>query len=180
MVTSVSSPNHRPGSRVVTALLLAICSSLHAQDDHAYAVGIKLRVGGKAIGGFLHSVNDSAVTILPGRGGRKGLEAAMARPQLISIPTSVIKKLAVVRVRRAGSILLSAMLLQMGYSIAYVLLVPIETTAGFVLYTASVTTATLLTLDLLYVSKYKPDEPGFTITMQKYCLVRSGIVADGQ
>jgi len=158
--------------------LLALCGRLQAQD-HAYYVAIKLHAGGTAIVGYLHSVNDSAVTIIPGKVSKRGLKAALANPRPISVPVELIKKVAVARVKTGAHVFLSSLLTATAYSVAYVLFIPVETTAGFVVYVAAVTTATLLTLSWIYVRKYKPTETAFTLKMQQYCLEKS-IVVYGQ
>jgi hypothetical protein len=167
---------------LLMALLLVIFTASHARkkDNDAYRVAIKLHVGGQPITGFLHSINDSLITIIPGIGGKKGIKMAMEHPQMISIPVSLIKKLSVARVRSSASLLLPYLGISVGYTIAYVALIPPETVAGVVVMVAVVTVASIYTMGAIYSKTYKPTELGFTITMQKYCLVKSGIVADGQ
>jgi len=165
---------------LLTALILAMCTAVRAQEHKAaYAVAIKLHVGGQAISGYLYSVDDSLITIIAAR-SRKALRSALVRPQLISIPNSLVKKVAVVRNRSTGRLITAATLLQIGYSLGLGVLIPIQNYGELFLVTLVATTANFVTLDLLYVRRYMPVDPGFTITMQKYCLVKSGIVADGQ
>jgi len=165
---------------VLTGLIWLPLAIASAQDGKVHAIAIRLQTGGQPISGFLHSVSDSAVTIIPGVGGPKRFEKALELSKPISIPISVIKKVAVARVRSGGRIFARVMLISLPYSIVYLTFLPFETVAGLVLYSVTVTTATLLTYNLLYARKYKPTEPGFTVKMQQYCLVKSGIVADWQ
>jgi hypothetical protein len=166
---------------ILCASIWLISVEASAQIGDVYTIGIKLKTGGPAVAGFLHSVDDSTVTFIPGAGGRKGLKRAQEHSQPISIPISLIKKVAVVKVRSAGHWFMSGLLISAGYSVGYLLLVPPFTTVGgLVVYVATVTTATLLTMDLIYAKKYRPDKPGFTVNMQQYCLVKSGISVDRQ
>ena len=165
---------------ILTALMLATCTSLYAKRSHAYVVSIKLHVGGAPIMGFLYSVNDTAMTIIPGGGGPKVLRAALERPRPISIPLSLIKKVSISRVRSFARLIAGGLVIFGAYSVAYMSFIPFKSTPDVVVYAATVTTATILTGMLLYVRRYKPTEPGFTITMQKYCLAKAGATGGGQ
>jgi len=140
MVTNARKSISSVRTHFLTALILAAGTTLYAKGEDVYRVAITLHVGGKSITGFLHSVSDSSVSIIPGAGSL-GFFAANAT--------------------------------------VYTLLFPIESHASYVAYSIIVPTATICTLLFGYVKKHKPKNPSFTLTMQKYCLVRSGIVANG-
>lgn len=176
MVTQARSSIQHLRPTILTALILTACTATYAQNDHAYIIAIKLHVGGAPITGFLHSVTDSAVTIIPGIGGRKALETALESPRPISIPVSLIKKLSVTRVKTFAHAFFAGLGIFAGYSLAYALFIPVTTPPDFVIYVVTVTTASIFTAVLLYTRNYKPTEPAFNIKMQKYCLVPSELM----
>jgi hypothetical protein len=178
MVTTARIPILRFRTHILTALLVFSCTALCAQYGRIYRVSLKLHVGGPAITGYLHSINDTVVTILPGL-GRPVLEAALTRSQPVSIPISLVKKFAVSRVRSIAYSVALGVGLVTGYSVLLAAVIPLDSPVGIFAYVATVTTASVFTAAAINTRKYKPTEPGFTIRMQKFCLVRTGIAADG-
>jgi hypothetical protein len=161
---------------ILTALILTAGTALHAQDQHAYKVQVKLSIGGRPIIGFLHSVTDTTVTILNGIGGPKALKRAITNQELITIPTKHIKHLLTSRVRPLGHYLLSTVAVMTAYTVTYLALIPVETFGELVLLYVVVGTASIFTGIHIYWRKHRPTDLGFTMKMQKYSLASAGMV----
>jgi hypothetical protein len=159
-------------------LMTCLAHTAEGQGD-VYRVAVKIQGGGPAVSGFLYAVNDTAVVILPsGKLSRKGFEAALAHSQPFSIPLNVVKKVKVVKVRSTAHDITIGFLVGLGYSLGYLLVVPIYSPAGLIPYTIVVTGLSILTLDLLYSKPFKTKDPAFKIKMQKYCLHKYELAMD--
>jgi hypothetical protein len=184
MVTSL-----RPRNPLIFALgcifaisIVGAHETVLAQGE-AYRVAIITNGGGPGVSGFLYAVNDTAIVVLPAtRLNPKGLRAAMERSSPISIPIQLVKRVAVAKVRTIAHDVTVNLLIASGYSISYLLLLPPTGATPFYLipYTLTVTVLSLVTTSLIYVKKFRPTTPGFTVLMQKYCLHKSGLMVDGQ
>jgi hypothetical protein len=175
----------RPGNPAIFALgwLLASAASMlpisvEGQVD-VYRVSLTTTGGGPAITGFLYAVNDTAVSVLPAtRLTRKGLQAVLEHPMPISIPTKLIKRVSISRVRTVVHEVTVGFLVSFGYAIAYLAVIPVNDPIDIIPYSAAVGALTLVTINLIYVRNFRPTKPGFTMLMQKYCLRKDDLAVD--
>lgn len=86
---------------IATAMLLPV---LELRSQNIYFAVISLEQSKTSVSGFLHSVNDSSVIIVPGHRKRDFARAAMMEP--ISIPINHIKKVITWKVQGGGTIIL--------------------------------------------------------------------------
>lgn len=178
MVTPQKYPKIQAIAGIATLVVLAALTA-HAQRGDAFRAVIRLGAGDPPLTGFLYAVNDTAVVMLPsGRLSPKGLEAVQQNVKPISIPTKLIRKIKVSKARSLGHDLAVGVLISIGYTIGYVLVFPLNDPADLLPYTAVVTTLSIITADLIYWKRFRPTDPGFTMTMQRYCLKNNGLMVD--
>lgn len=160
-------------------LMVGICSDVSSQQrKKTYLVSIKIGRGSPPVSGFLVSANDSALVILPGLLTKRGLEAALTVSKPIPIPTTVIKKVKIVKLRRGATYVLTAIPISIGYSIALATISLPRTGLDLLAHGATTTALTLFTLQAIYVRTFKPTDPAFTFELQKYCM-ESALRPDG-
>ncbi len=180
MLTSPKIPKTASQASFWFSLCLTLASpAVWGQEADAYRVAINMGRGTPPLIGFLYAVNDTSIVLLPHpRLRKKDVQPTLENVKPVSIPLRIIKSIRVAKVRTAGYVIGVGSLFTLGYAIAYIAIFPIETFAGFVVYTAVVTTATIYTMAFTHSKKFRPEKPGFVMLMQKYCLKRAGLALD--
>ena len=94
--------------KLAPALLFLTVGSLYAQDGDVYFAAIKLNSRSPAVTGFLYSVSDSAVAILPARlSTKKALAAVAEKGQVLQIPVGLIRKVKLLKLKNVKGAILS-------------------------------------------------------------------------
>lgn len=94
-------PLMKPLVLLVTAAILLCTSELHAQKVHFAVISLDSRT---TVSGFLHSVTDSAVIIVPGY--RKKHVAMIDKVQPLAVPIKAIEHMVTWRVHGYGTVLM--------------------------------------------------------------------------
>jgi hypothetical protein len=168
-----------PPTGILAFLFVLATLSVGAQTGDAHKAVLKTAGGGPPLIGFLYAVNDTAVVILPTtQVTPRGLTAALQIAKPISIPSKIIKKVSVSRVRTIAHTTGVALLLTFAYATTYVLLIPIDDPVGVAACGLVTTALASVTGRLIYWKGYRPSEPGFMMRMQKYCLRNNSLTVD--